>query len=105
MRGRSWDYYNSITGLDVLIGQNYCLFYKLISLPYRLLVMIGSKLHLSGLPLVEELTTRSLLTTLFALTIAVIVGYVVITEAYRAKIRIPNIPGPIGYPVGYSVCR
>jgi hypothetical protein len=61
--------------------------------------MIGSKLHLTNLPFIQDLTAKSLLTTTVALSILVIIGYVLITEAYRSKIRIPNIPGPTGLPI------
>jgi cytochrome P450 len=61
--------------------------------------MIGSKLHLDGFSIVQDITVASLSVTVLALTSLVALLYVLITEAYRSKIRVPNIPGPTGLPI------
>lgn len=60
--------------------------------------MIGSRLHLNGL-LDQDVTAYSLIITVSALTLLVALCYLILTEAYRSKIRIPNIPGPTGLPI------
>ncbi len=62
-------------------------------------IMIGAKLHLGSFPLAQDITAGSLLSTVIVLAVLVAISYVLITEAYRSKVRIPNIPGPTGLPI------
>ena len=61
--------------------------------------MIGTQLHLTNVPILQNVTPTSLLSTTVALFLLAVVGYVVVTELYRAKIRLPTIPGPTGLPI------
>ena len=61
--------------------------------------MIGTQLHLTNFPILQNVTLTSLLFTSFAFVLLATIGYVVITEIYRSKIRLPRIPGPTGLPI------
>lgn len=61
--------------------------------------MIGTKLHLTSSPLLQNVTLSSLLLLTVGFVVLSAFGYVVITEVYRSKIRLPRIPGPTGLPI------
>lgn len=61
--------------------------------------MIGTSLSLTNFPALRDLTASSLLLTTAGLIVALAVAYVVATEIYRARVRLPTIPGPRGVPV------
>jgi 3-hydroxyphenylacetate 6-hydroxylase len=61
--------------------------------------MIGTKLHIINSPLLQNVTPSSLLVLTIGFILISAVGYVVITEVYRSKIRLPRIPGPTGLPI------
>ncbi|KAK3717675.1 hypothetical protein LTR37_005742 [Vermiconidia calcicola] len=61
--------------------------------------MIGNKLHLTSNPLLRDITPSSLILTTLAFALLIVLSYVVLTELYRSKLRIPNIPGPTGLPI------
>ena len=61
--------------------------------------MIGTKLHLTNIPILSNVTTSNLFLSVIALALLAIIGYIVITELYRSKIRLPGIPGPTGVQV------
>ena len=61
--------------------------------------MIGNKLHLTSNPLLRDVTPSSLILTTLAFALLIVLAYVVLTELYRSKLRIPNIPGPTGLPI------
>ena len=66
---------------------------------HQYFIMIGSRLRLPIFVFDQDVTASGLLKTTVILTSALIISYVVITELYRAKTRLPGIPGPIGFPV------
>lgn len=61
--------------------------------------MIGDKLQFANFPILQNITPFSLLLGAVIVTAIGIVAYVIGTEIYRAKVRLPNIPGPPGLPV------
>ncbi|KAK5170321.1 uncharacterized protein LTR77_004908 [Saxophila tyrrhenica] len=61
--------------------------------------MIASKLHLNSFLHGEDITASSLLLTALAFAGLASIAYVILTEAYRSKVRLPNIPGPTGLPI------
>ena len=61
--------------------------------------MLGDNLRLAVLPALQNITLTNLLTTSIAFLFLGIIGYVIITELYRQKVRLPGIPGPTGVPI------
>ena len=61
--------------------------------------MIGTKLQSIDSPLLQNITPYSLLLFTVGFTLLSGIGYVVVTEIYRSKIRLPRIPGPTGLPI------
>lgn len=50
-------------------------------------------------PFLRDATPSSLLLATLGFILLSAIGYVVVTEVYRSKIRLPGIPGPTGLPV------
>ena len=61
--------------------------------------MIGTKLQIVDSPLLQNVTASSLLLSALGFILLSAIAYVILTEVYRAKIRLPGIPGPTGLPV------
>lgn len=61
--------------------------------------MLGTNLRLNIFPTLQNITlTSALLTSLVFLALTGF-NYVIITELYRRKVRLPKIPGPPGLPI------